>query len=152
MPLRSKAAAVPTAWEAVPIDSPPAIGLLMRFMRTMENPAILPKIPVQTTTAAVNAGMPPMVCETSMAIGVVTAFGARERTTSGVACNRRATKTTDTSCLQHTLPALPATVATTAYEWTPTDDRVAHRARQRLASAKSLCTNRPQHNSHSLCP
>ena len=76
--LLSIAADVPTAWAAVPIDNPWAIGLFILLIFTILNPAIPPKIPVQTTTAAVSDGIPPTVDEISIAMGVVTALGAKD--------------------------------------------------------------------------
>ncbi len=52
---------VPTAWAAVPIESPWAMGLLTRDSFIILKPVMPPNMPVHTTTAAVSAGMPPMV-------------------------------------------------------------------------------------------
>ena len=49
----------PTAWEAVPIDKPCAIGLLILPTARVLNPINAPSIPVTTTTAAVSDGIPP---------------------------------------------------------------------------------------------
>ena len=95
------AADVPTAWAAVPIDSPPAIGLLIRLSFTILNPAIPPNRPVHTTTAAVSGGMPPTAEEISIAIGVVTALGASDIMTSCDAPNSLANSTTDTIPATH---------------------------------------------------
>lgn len=69
---------VPTAWAAVPIDKPCAAGFFTRVHFMMLYPKMAPKIPTTITTEAVNGGMPWMVFETSMAIGVVTDLGASE--------------------------------------------------------------------------
>ena len=76
---RSMAAAVPTAWLAVPMERDPAMGLFILDNLAILNPTILPKIPVQTTTAAVSGAIPPRVDAISNAIGVVTDFGANEK-------------------------------------------------------------------------
>lgn len=73
------------------------MGLLIRERLTILKPAMEPNMPVQTTTAAVSAGMPPSDCEISMAMGVVTAFGASERATSRVAPSISAMTMTETS-------------------------------------------------------
>lgn len=99
--LRSIAAEVPTACAAVPIDKPPAMGEWIWLIFTILNPVIPPKIPVATTTAAVRDSIPPMAFEISMAMGVVTAFGASEMTTSRVAPNKSARSTTLTIPATH---------------------------------------------------
>ncbi len=68
----------------------------MWLIFTMRKPAMPPKIPVQTTTAAVSDGIPPIAAEISIAIGVVTALGASEMITSFVAPSSSAIRTTDT--------------------------------------------------------
>ncbi len=97
---------VPTAWAAVPIESPWAMGLLTRDSFIILKPVMPPNMPVHTTTAAVSAGMPPMACVTSMAIGVVTDFDASDMTTSRDAPSICATMTTDAMPTMH-----PATSA-----------------------------------------
>lgn len=99
--LLSIAADVPTAWAAVPIERPWAIGLFIRLSLTILKPAIPPNIPVQTTTAAVSEGIPPTADEISMAIGVVTALGASDIIISWEAPKSFANTTTDTIPATH---------------------------------------------------
>ncbi len=80
--LMSMAVEVPTAWAAVPIESPWAIGLPTCMIFIVLNPQMAPSKPTATTTAAVSDGIPPIALVTSMAIGVVTDLGANERMTS----------------------------------------------------------------------
>ena len=82
-PLTSIARDVPTACEAVPIDKPCAMGLPTCPTCNTLNPQMAPNSPTTITTAAVNEGMPPTESETSIAIGVVTDFGASDIITSG---------------------------------------------------------------------
>ena len=56
--LTSMAVEVPTAWAAVPMESPWAIGLPTRIICMVLNPQIAPNNPTATTTAAVSDGMP----------------------------------------------------------------------------------------------
>ena len=58
-------------------------------------PQIAPSKPTATTTAAVSDGIPPIALVTSMAIGVVTDFGASERITSCEAPMSLAISTTE---------------------------------------------------------
>lgn len=95
------AAALPMAWAAVPIDRLPAIGLLIRDIFTILNPAILPKIPVHITTADVSAGIPPIVSDISIAMGVITDFGTNERIKSVGESSNLAITTTDTMPTTH---------------------------------------------------
>lgn len=66
----------------VPIERPCAIGLPTCMIFIVLKPQIAPSKPTATTTAAVSDGIPPIALVTSMAIGVVTDFGASERITS----------------------------------------------------------------------
>ena len=72
----------PTACEAVPMDSPLAMGLLTWPKAKALKPSMAPKMPVITTTAAVSEGMPPRAWVTSMAMGVVTDLLAIEMITT----------------------------------------------------------------------
>ena len=58
-------------------------------------PQIAPNKPTATTTAAVSDGIPPMALVTSIAIGVVTDLGARDRITSWEAPINFAISTTE---------------------------------------------------------
>lgn len=80
--LISIAVEVPTAWAAVPMERPCAIGLPTCMIFMVLKPQIAPNRPTATTTAAVSDGIPPMALVTSIAIGVVTDFGASDRITS----------------------------------------------------------------------
>ena len=95
--LISIAVEVPTAWAAVPMERPWAIGLPTCISFIVLNPRIAPSNPTQTTTAAVSEGMPPNVLVTSMAIGVVTDLGANDRITSWDAPINLAINTTETT-------------------------------------------------------
>lgn len=68
---------VPTAWAAAPKESPYHGASDMGEFHCLETEDSSQQY-TQTTTAAVSAGMPPIDFVTSMAIGVVTDFGASE--------------------------------------------------------------------------
>ena len=68
----SKALDVPEAWALVPRRTPRAIQFSIRRYLMIIGPMILPMIPVRTTKTAVMAGIPPMLCEISIAIEAVT--------------------------------------------------------------------------------
>lgn len=87
---------VPTACDAVPMDNPWAMGLCTWPTCNILKPSMAPNIPTTTTTAAVSEGMPPMLRDTSMAMGVVTDLGASDMATSWLAPHIRATITTET--------------------------------------------------------
>ena len=72
------AAAVPIPCDEAPIASPFATGLLIFISFMIGGPMILPMIPAQTTMTAVSPGIPPLLPASSIAIGVVTDFGASE--------------------------------------------------------------------------
>ena len=99
--LTSIAVEVPTAWAAVPIESPWAIGLPTRIICIVLKPQIALNNPTATTTAAVSDGIPPMAFVTSIAIGVVTYFGARDRITSWEAPINFAISTTEMTPTMH---------------------------------------------------
>lgn len=69
---------VPTACAAVPIDKLCAMGLLTLVCFMISYPKTAPNMPTTITTEAVKGGIPPMVLDTSMAMGVVTDLGASE--------------------------------------------------------------------------
>ena len=100
-PLISIAVEVPTAWAAVPIDNPCAIGLPIFNNWSILNPQIAPNNPTKITTAAVKAGIPPIVFVTSIAIGVVTDFGAKDNMISWLAPIALAISTTETTPTKH---------------------------------------------------
>lgn len=83
----------PTACDAVPIDRPCAIGLFILPTVRVLNPIKAPMIPVITTTAAVREGIPPTLCVTSIAIGVVTDLLASDSIMASGAPNTLATTT-----------------------------------------------------------
>ena len=89
------------AWLAVPMESPCAIGLLIRPASITLKPSTAPNKPTKITTAADNEGIPPVAADTSMAIGVVTDLGANEQITSGDAPIPLAIKMTDTKPTRH---------------------------------------------------
>ena len=88
---------VPTAWAAVHIEIPCAIGFFTRVNFMIPYPKIAPKMPTTITTEAVSGGIPPIDLEISMAIGVVTDFGASEKITSLDAPISLAISTTETT-------------------------------------------------------
>ena len=88
---------VPMAWAAVPKLIPRAIGLFTRPTCRIRTPNIAPKSPTHITMAAVSDGMPPSCPVTSIAIGVVTDFGAKDIITESEAPIHFATNTTDTT-------------------------------------------------------
>lgn len=75
----SKALAVPIPCDDVPNPIPFEIGCftLNRFMTYCPN--IAPEIPAAMTYTAVSVGVPPLSSLMSIAIGVVTDLGAKER-------------------------------------------------------------------------
>ena len=93
---RSMAVDVPTAWLAVPMDNPWAMGLsTCPQLRTL-NPSTAPNRPTHTTTAAVSEGIPPTLLVTSIAMGVVTDLAASEVMIVGLAPSHLAVMTTET--------------------------------------------------------
>lgn len=83
------------------MDKPWAMGLPTCPTRNTLKPNTAPNNPTTTTTAAVNEGIPPVAFDTSIAIGVVTDFGANEQMISGVAPNSLAMTTTVTNPTKH---------------------------------------------------
>ena len=72
------AVAVPTPCDEAPNAIPFAIGLLIPSQFIIGGAMILPITPATTTTTAVRAGIPPLLSESAMAIGVVTDLGASD--------------------------------------------------------------------------
>ena len=78
-------ALAPKPWLEAPMASPAAISFLMPKSLSSLWLKVAPSIPVKITPAVVRAGMPPMVLDTSMAIGVVTDLGMRLSSTFSLA-------------------------------------------------------------------
>ena len=68
---------MPTAWAAVPMPMPRAMGWVM--WQTLQTISAMraPRMPVRMTMAPVRAAMPPSSLLTSMLMAVVTDFGSR---------------------------------------------------------------------------
>ena len=85
----------------MPSEIPWDEGIPMWPYLRILNPVMAPKMPTNTTIVAVRDGMPPMLCVTSIAIGVVTDFAASESTTMRDAPKYCARATTDTMPTRH---------------------------------------------------
>jgi len=81
----STALAVPIPCDDAPMARPKAILSLIPIRLIKNGPNAAPKIPTKTTTVAVSGGIPPILADISIAMGVVTDFGAREDIISGEA-------------------------------------------------------------------
>ena len=68
---------VPTAWAAVPMPTPLAMGSVMWNNLHTVSASSAPTMPVTMTMAPVRAAMPPSSAATSMLMAVVTDFGSR---------------------------------------------------------------------------
>ena len=80
----SRALAVPTAWEDVPIPTPTAIGLTPRSSFITHGAINAPPIPVRITMMTVSEPVPPSISLSDNAIGVVMDLGNNEiRNSSG---------------------------------------------------------------------
>lgn len=88
-------------WAAVPILRLFETGAFTLPHDIIFMPTTAPIMPTITTIADVRAGMPPICLEISIAIGVDTDFGARERIISSLAPSHLATNTTDTMPTMH---------------------------------------------------
>lgn len=74
----SKALLVPTAWEAVPRETPLAIGWLIFKTLNTVGPTTAPIIPERTMARTVIDEVPPKLLVISIPIGVVTLFDNKE--------------------------------------------------------------------------
>ena len=72
------ARAVPMPWATVPRTNPANVGSFTPLSLSNGGPIIAPKIPVVTTNAAVNEGIPPKDSAIAIATGLVVDFGASE--------------------------------------------------------------------------
>ncbi len=68
----------PNTCEDTPIEKPWAIGFFTLVYFNIPKPKVAPKIPARITIQAVRDGIPPIILEISIAIGVVTDLGTKD--------------------------------------------------------------------------
>ena len=98
---------------AMPVAKPRTLYSRTRSRFSSRVVVVAPTMPVMSTSTAVMVGAPPIFSEMPMAIGIVTDFGAMERSVSGDAPNSHAMPTADTTAT--TDPARSPAISGTAW-------------------------------------